>query len=329
MKKIWLFFGWMSNEHDVSLLSAKKIIHYIDTWKYTLQLIYWWTDGKFYAVDTLEEVSLLSEDKRIPVEDLKNYFEKALLMTHGKYGEDWVLQSILEVYKIPYCGCRVLSSALCMNKWLFKMFLQWHTIQQTKFMYFDGQFWNQEKLETIIDEVKTVFQLPIYIKPCNSWSSVGITRVDDFEHLSAAISTARTHDNKILIEQGLVHPQEIEVAVVGNDTITISQPWELILTKDFYDYEDKYTRNEARVILPAKLSSKQIQEIQSIASKAYTLCDCRGFARIDFFVSGWQIYLNEINTLPWFTDISMFPMLMNYSWVPFQELISQIIELWY
>jgi D-alanine-D-alanine ligase len=318
----------MSNENQVSISSAKNIIKNIDTSKYHLVLIYRHLNWSFYKINDIQEISNIKEENKI-IDDFKNYFDKALLITHGKYWEDWILQSILELEKIPYCGCRVLSSALCMDKWVFKTFLQWHNINQTKFISLDTKLLSKKELETTIENIKKDFEFPIYIKPCNSGSSVGISRISSFYEIQDAIDSASKHDSKIIIEQWLKVPQEIEVAILWNDKLIISKPWELVLSKEFYDYDDKYNLNEAKVNIPANLTDIQIQEIQDMALKVYKLCDCRGFARVDFFVYKWKIYLNEINTLPWFTDISMFPMLMNHMWISFQELISHIIELWY
>ena len=330
MKKIGLFFWGMSNEHDVSIISAKNIVKYIDQNLYTLELIYRSPQWKFYHLDTIEEVTNILEKQNISIDIFPTLFEKALLMTHGKYGEDWVLQWILESQKLPYCWCRVLSSALCMDKWIFKTFLAWAGIPQTPFISLDTQVISSQELQHIFSEAKTKFTLPIYIKPCNSWSSVGITRVDDFDLLATAIQTATKHDTKILIEQWLITPKEVEIAILGNKELVVSEPGELILQKDFYDYDDKYKNNTTIVQIPAHITQEQTKNIQEIAAQVYQLCDCRGFSRIDFFVTeDWNIYLNEINTLPWFTDISMFPMLMNYMGISFSELISRIIELGY
>lgn len=329
LTKIWLFFWWISNENEVSISSAENIIKYIDTSKYNLILVYWSLDGDFYKIENIQSILDLQENDKIRIEDFWNYFEKALLMTHWKYWEDWVLQGILESQKIPYCWSRVLSSALCMDKWLFKKFLQWQDINQTKFVSLDTKLSNTDEIYLTIETIKKTFKLPIYVKPCNSWSSIGISEVNNFDKIQEAIEIANIHDSKVIIEQWLESPQEIELAVLWNNNPLISLPGKLILAKEFYDYEDKYKLNQATVIIPAKLTKSQIQEIQSIASKVYKLCGCSGFARIDFFISDDKIYLNEINTLPWFTDISMFPMLMNHMWINFQDLISQIIELWY
>ncbi|MFZ2151135.1 MAG: D-alanine--D-alanine ligase family protein [Candidatus Absconditicoccaceae bacterium] len=328
IEKIGLFFGGMSNENQVSISSAKNIIKNIDTSKYSLVLIYRHLDGNFYKINDTQEISNVKEENKI-IDDFKNYFDKALLMTHGKYGEDGILQGILELEKIPYCGCRVLSSALCMDKGVFKTFLQGQNINQTKFISLDTKLLSKKGLETTIENIKKTFELPIYIKPCNSGSSVGITRIGSFDEIKDAIDLASKHDSKIIIEQGITNPHEIEVAVLGNDKLIVSQPGELVLAKDFYDYDDKYNLNEAKINIPANLTQEQIQKIQTLASNIYKLCDCRGFARVDFFVSQGNIYLNEINTLPGFTDISMFPMLMNHMGIGFKELISKIIELGY
>lgn len=209
LTQIWLFFGWMSNENEVSILSAENIIKYIDTSKYSLVLIYWSLDGDFYKIENIQSISDLQEKDKIRIEDFGNYFEKALLMTHGKYWEDGVLQGILESQKIPYCWCRLLASALCMDKWLFKIFLQWKNINQIQFIYLDTKLFDGEKIYETIETIKTTFTLPIYIKPCNSWSSIGITKVTNFDKIAEAIQLASTHDSKILIEQWLVSPQEI------------------------------------------------------------------------------------------------------------------------
>ncbi len=169
--------------------------------------------------------------------------------------------------------------------------------------------------------------MPVYIKPSNSGSSVGITKVADIKDLQKAIKEASRHDGKILVEQGLSGHREIEVAVLGNEDLVISEPGELGLTQDFYDYDEKYKNNRTQVTIPAKIDAKTKQEIKMLAGKAYRLCDCKGFARIDFFLKGKKVYLNEINTLPGFTDISMFPMLMKNMKISYKELINRIIGL--
>ncbi len=326
MKKIGLFFGGMSNETEVSINSAKNIAKHFDYKKYQLVLIYWDKDGTFYLV---ENINKINKKRILPIRDFKKTFDIALPITHGKYWEDWTIQSIFAMQKIKYCWCHVLSSALCMDKSLFKLFLAGYDISQTKFVDIDLQLMSNKDIEKKMKEIKKKLTLPLYIKPSNSWSSVGISKVTKYEQINKAIKDASKHDSKILIEEGLISPKEIEVAIMGNKGLTISEPGELVLVKDFYDYEDKYKNDETIVRIPAKISGTEKQKIQNLTQKVYKLCDCSGFARIDFFIANKKIYLNEINTLPGFTDISMFPMLMTHQGMSYTQLINKIISLAY
>lgn len=327
MKTIWLFFWWMSNEAEVSINSAKNIAKYFDKKKYALVLIYWDKDGSFYKVHNIADYKKFSKKNHIHPSDFSKIFDIAFPVTHGKFGEDGHLQSIFAVNRIPYCWCRVLSSALCMDKALFKLFLAWHQIPQVHFIHLDFHLMSAADIQEKITFVKTHMKLPLYIKPANSWSSVGIEKVTSYADIENAVNKAKKHDNKIVIEEWLVHPREIEVAVLWNEKLLVSDPGELLLAKDFYDYEDKYKKNEATVRIPAKLSAEEKCQILSLAKKVYHLCDCSGFARIDFFLHGKIIYVNEVNTLPGFTDISMFPMLMQHMGLSYPALINKIIAL--
>lgn len=326
MKKVGLIFGGLSNESQVSIISAKNIAKNFDYQKYKLSLVYWYKDGRAYL---LKDIDRLSQKKIIPIEKFKKLFDVILPVTHGRYGEDGYLQGLLETLKIKYCGCRVLSSALCMDKAVFKTFVAGQNILQTKFKVIDYTIQSQKEISAVVRSIKKDLKLPVYVKPANSGSSVGITKVEKWASLLSAIKFARQHDSKIIIEQGLNHPREIEVAVLGNEKLAISNPGELKLAKDFYDYDDKYKKGEARQVIPADLPANTKKEIKKLTEKIYRLCDCRGFARIDFFLHSGKIYLNEINTLPGFTDISMYPMLMRNTGLTYKQLINKIIELAY
>jgi D-alanine-D-alanine ligase len=328
MKKVALFFGGLSNEAEVSIISATRVADNFDYKKYELILIYWAKDGLFYKVKNFKN---LKNDKKnlVRVEDFKKSFDIALLMTHGRYGEDGVLQSILEVQMVKYCGCRPLASALCMDKVIFKNFLLNQKIDQTKFLSLDAKLMEKPEFLGIIEKIKKDFKLPFYVKPANSGSSVGISKVEKMINLEKAIKEALKHDQKIIVEEGLINPKELEVAVLGNSNLIVSSPGELKLVKDFYSYDDKYKAGEAKVVIPAEISKQQIETIKTIAQKVYKLCGCSGFARVDFFLHNNKIYLNEINTLPGFTDISMFPMLMASCCLSYKKLINKIIELAY
>ncbi|MEI7452315.1 MAG: D-alanine--D-alanine ligase family protein [Candidatus Falkowbacteria bacterium] len=327
MKTIGLFFGGPSNEHEVSIKSAKNIVKNFDYKKFNLVLVYWDKKGVFYLLKDINKLS--AAKKNIKLEDFKRNFDIALLMTHGKYGEDGVLQSLLESQKIKYCGCRALSSALCMDKGLFKQYLSGQGINQVKFLILDYNLETAIGIEEKINTIKVNFKFPLYIKPANSGSSVGVNKINNLSEIKSAIKDALKHDSKIIIEEGLISPKEIEVAVLGNKELNISQPGELKLAKDFYNYDDKYKLGEAKVVIPAEIPDKQKKDIFVLAEKIYKLCACSGFARIDFFVANNKVYLNEINTLPGFTDASMYPILMMNNDLSYKKLINKIIELAY
>ncbi len=326
MKRVGLIFGGISNEAEVSIMSAKNVVKNIDRKLFELILIYRDKDWFFYL---LEDIDNLDVKQKISLNDFSGVFDVALLMTHGKYGEDGVIQWMLESQNIKYCGCRVLSSALCMDKAVFRDVLSKFDIKQTKYWILDFNKNSKLEIENIKNNCLNDFNFPLYIKPANSGSSVGITKIDNARGLDIAIEDALKHDSKILIEEWVIDAKEIEVAVMGNSELTISAPWELILTKEFYDYDDKYNLGQTKVEIPANISDELSQEIRDLAGKIYKICDCQWFARIDFFVKNEEIYLNEINTLPGFTDISMFPMLMKDSGIEYSDLITRIIELGY
>ncbi|OGY40633.1 MAG: hypothetical protein A2Y82_05325 [Candidatus Buchananbacteria bacterium RBG_13_36_9] len=321
MKKIGLIFGGISNEYEVSVISAGNVIKNFDYKKYKLVLLFWAKNGNFYLVKDIVQRNAIK--KEVKIEEFKKYFDIALPMTHGKYGEDGVLQAILESQKIKYCGCKVLSSALCMDKAVFKTFLAGQKIKQVKFKIIYNKILSQGELR----KIKENFKLPIFVKPANSGSSVGITKVKDFKQLNSALRGAFKHDSKVIIEQGIEKPREIEVAILGNDKLIISEPGEVIPYNDFYDYDDKYKLNKTKLIIPAKLLQKQVNEIKAMAQKAYSLCDCRGFSRLDFLLKNDSVYLSEINTLPGFTKNSMYPLLMINKALNYKGLINKIIEL--
>jgi len=329
MKKIGLLFGGMSNEAEISVVSAKNVVENFNYKKYRLVLIYWDKNGNFYKLENINQIKNIKNSQKININDFKKYFDIALLMTHGKWGEDGCLQAILEMEKIKYCGCRVLSSAVCMDKGLFKNLIKGEKINQVKFKEINYNTLTNNEINKIIISIKKEMKLPLFIKPANSGSSVGITKVDNYNKINFAIKEALKHDGKIIIEEGLLNPREIEVAVMGNKNLNISLPGELKPAKEFYDYEDKYKLNKTEFYIPAKLKKAELDTIKNLATKAYKICNCSGFARVDFFISKGKIYLNEINTLPGFTKISMFPVLMMKQGMSYRELLNKIIELAY
>ena len=327
MKKIGLFFGGIGNEAEVSVISAQNVAANIDRKKFELVLIYWDRDGQFYQLKDFSEIK--KPKRKILEKDFAKLFDVALPMTHGKYGEDGILQGIFERHKIRYCGCRVLSSSLCMDKAVCKNFLEGHGISQVPFEVIDYAISSKQEIIAKIEMVKKKFSLPLFVKPANSGSSVGITKIDDLKDLEKAIRIARKHDNKIVIEEGVTDLREVEVGILGNTELIVSKPGELVLPKEFYDYDEKYKNNRTEIKIPASLNKKEEKQIMEMAEKIYRLCDCRGFSRLDFFVANGKVYFNEINTLPGFTQFSMYPMLMMDTKMNYSQLLTKIISLAY
>lgn len=325
-KRIGLIFGGLGNEAEVSVMSAVNVAKYIDRKLYKLVPIYWHkADGHFYLVDDVAR-PLPQASRRISLEDFPKKVDIALPMTHGRYGEDGILQAMLESISVPYCGCGVLSSAICMDKAVLKELMAGAGIRQVRHVVLDFVLGSSKDIAAAKNRARK-FRLPVFVKPSNSGSSVGITKVDSWLALDKAINAARRHDNKIVIEEGLVAPTELEIGVLGNDKLLVSRPGELRLAKEFYDYEDKYKLGEAQVVVPADIPGAKEKAARALAEKAYRLAGCRGFARVDLFLSRGLIYLNEINTLPGFTDISMYPVVMMNQGMSYQELITKIIRL--
>jgi D-alanine-D-alanine ligase len=329
MKTIALFFGGLSNEAEVSIMSAKNVAKNFDFKRYKLILIYWSKkDCRFYQIKNINQLKT-SGKNRVVVEDFSRLFDVALPMTHGRYGEDGVLQAIFEGQRVKYCGCRVLGSAVCMDKAIFKDLFSSAKINQVKYSVLDFNSASVSEIVTQKKKIQKTLKLPLYIKPANSGSSVGITKITKYSELDKALREALKHDSKIVIEEGLVNPKEIETAVLGNQKLIVSRPGELRLVKDFYNYDDKYKLGQAQAVVPAKISAAQTKKIRQLAAQVYRLANCQGFARVDFFIAKNKIYLNEINTLPGFTNISMYPMLMMDRGMSYRELLNRIIELAY
>ncbi len=305
-------------------MSARKVWAQLDRAKYEPIAMYWRRDGLFARVADSDH---LDTGRPLAIEDIAKAVDVVFPVTHGKFGEDGVLQGMLEAQKIPYCGCRVLSSAICMDKAVFKALMAGSGIPQTSYIVLDYSLHTEVEIAEAIARARRELALPWFVKPANSGSSVGVTRVQEHAGLAGAIEIAQAHDTKILIEQGVVDATEVEVAVLGNRELTISVPGQITASREFYDYEDKYVAGTSTTIIPAPLDSAVAQRVREIAEQAYRFADCRGFARVDFFVRGDEVLLSEINTLPGFTDISMYPKLMEEEGFSYSDLLSRIIEL--
>ncbi|MBI5127021.1 D-alanine--D-alanine ligase [Candidatus Roizmanbacteria bacterium] len=350
MKKInvGLIFGGRSGEHEVSLLSAKSIYEALDKNKYNVFLIgvdkqgRWLlgnpadyllnsTNPKLIALNKSASTSIVPVNKSnnseiIALESGKELgkIDVFFPIIHGTYGEDGSLQGMFEMINSAYVGAGVLGSALGMDKDVQKRLLHLAGINVAKFMVIKKNQFD----EKVISEVSKTFSFPVFVKPANMGSSVGISKAQNISELKKSVEDAFKYDTKILIEE-YIKGREIECSVMGNDKPIASVPGEVIPHHEFYSYEAKYIdENGAGLKIPADLPKIMIEEVQKTAIKVFTTLECFGFARVDFFLTPKnKVFVNEINTLPGFTKISMFPKLFNATGISYQEILDRLINL--
>ncbi len=343
--KIGVIFGGRSAEHQVSLVSAASIIQALDKKKYDVVPIGITPEGKWLS--TPDAVSLLKSGK------YQKQFEKILipdptvqgLMTrnrlsavagldvifpvlHGSFGEDGTVQGLFELANIPYVGAGVLGSSAGMDKVVTKQLCEQSGITVTPYVWFLMKEYSSSK-KKMIGLLEKKLGYPCFVKPANSGSSVGISKAHNRKELISAIELAGEYDRKVLVEQSIENAREIEVAMLGNDEPKASIPGEIISSNEFYDYDAKYVDGKSRAVIPAKFPKPVIQKIQSMAVSGFRAIDCAGMARVDFLVTkrSHKIYLNEINTIPGFTSISMYPKLWEASGISYSKLLDRLIDL--
>ena len=347
--KLCLLFGGRSAEHEISCLSALSVARAIDQEQHELipvgitrsgeWLLYDGplekiTDGTWedYARKQLAEhpdqyqVTILGTGGR----SLGELADFVLPIVHGTYCEDGKLQGLLEMAGIPYGGCGVTASATAMDKIIAKQVFECAGLPVTPYTFVLSPDLDKDP-EGTADQIEQTLDYPLYIKPANCGSSVGISKATCREELLPALRLAAEHDHRILCEKG-IRCLEIETAVLGNHDIHVSVPGEIVATEDFYDYNSKYVDDgKPKMKIPAELPEDTVRTLQDYAARAYSAIDGAGFARCDFFIDKdtGEIYLNEINTIPGFTQFSMFPLLWEASGLPYSQTIERIIELGY
>jgi D-alanine-D-alanine ligase len=249
-------------------------------------------------------------------------------LVHGTGGEDGTLQGLLELANIPYVGAGVLGSALGMDKIAQKDILRQAKFPLPKYVYFLGSEW-REYAQRVTATVERSLRYPLFVKPANTGSSVGITKAHNRKEFHAGMDLAVGYDRRVIVEQGVRNVREIECSVLGNDDPVASVPGEVVPSNEFYDYEAKYVDGKSAAIIPARLPKRIAGEIRRMAVRAFRAIDCAGMARADFFVTRKtnRIYLNELNTIPGFTAISMYPKLWEATGIPFRELLDRLISL--
>ena len=338
MKKIGIVFGGRSTEKKISVISAKTVIDNIDKKNYDVKNLFIDEDDKWYECDGIDkDYNIVNKKEIVSIVPYLKRLDSVFPVMHGKYGEDGTIQGMFEMFDIPYVSPGVLASALCMDKVYTKIILDRANIKQTKsiyikkekdnYIYVDKEF-NEEKvdLDKIVEIVSSNLKYPVYIKPSRQGSSIGINVANKEDELKIGIEDSVKYDNEILLEEG-VKAREIECAVLGNEDPIASCLGEIIPDEEFYSYDSKYKNNESKLLIPAPLSEELTNKIRTTAIKAYKALNCKGLSRVDFFVDGNNFYLNEINTIPGFTSISMYPMLFKESGIEIKELITKLIEL--
>ena len=343
--RVAVLFGGVSSEHDISLKSAVNVIENIPADKYDVvcvgitrkgRWLYYPGEVRFIATGEWERnndctSAVLSPDPihkgLITIENgvaTVRKIDVVFPVLHGRNGEDGTIQGLLELAKIPYVGCGVLASASCMDKAITHTILDYNGIRTAKWdMIFDREMNHlTEKCEKIAEKLG----FPLFVKPANSGSSIGVSRADNLEQLSEAVRLAFSHDDKVIIEE-CITGRELEVAVFGYDAPFASFVGEIASCKEFYDFDAKYVLDGSQLSIPAELPKEIHHQIRETAVKAYQAMGCKGLSRVDFFLSDkGEIILNEINTMPGFTAISMYPKLMQHLGMTPSYLMDKLIE---
>ena len=343
--RVGVIFGGRSGEHEVSLASAASVIRALDPEKYEAGPIGITKDGRWLvgtgAQKMLPEVLKSGERVSLPPDPTAAALvpltpsaghpavsvDVMFPVMHGTFGEDGTVQGLLELAGLPYVGAGVLASAVGMDKDVQKRLFAEAGLPIVPFLAVRRSEWERDRA-AVIKAVKKKFKFPVFVKPATLGSSVGMTRVKSAHQLGAAIDTAAEFGLKILVEKA-VNAREIEVSVLGNDDVRASIPGEILPHREFYDYAAKYLEQGTRLLIPAPLTKKQVATFQDYAVRAFKAIDGTGMARCDFFLEKktGKIYINELNTIPGFTSISMYPKMWEASGLPYTKLIDRLIEL--
>jgi D-alanine-D-alanine ligase len=350
-RTVALIFGGKSTEHEISVISARAVAAQIDRERFSLRPVYIGHDGRWYggtpaeaALDldmsallrrgtvesarrSLREITGRAAGDRFDFSGFRETTDVAFIALHGSYGEDGTIQGFLDTLGIPYTGCGVTASALAMDKALTKLCAASAGLAVADYLVVSSADFLSDP-QKAVSSVCERFAFPVFVKPACLGSSVGIAKVHHVGELLQALEDACRQDKKVLVETA-VTGREIEVAVLGNDSPVASLPGEIIPGNEFYDYEDKYITSAARLCIPADLSPRDQETVMSSAIVAFRALGCRGMSRIDFFLENGtgRVILNEINTIPGFTDISMYPRLMAASGIGFVELVEKLLAL--
>jgi D-alanine-D-alanine ligase len=345
--KLAILFGGRSGEHEVSLMSARSVLSVLDKDKYEVTQVGITHDGRWFTganalealekgkTDGLEQV-ILSPDpserglyvlrglEYVKLTDIDVFFP----VMHGTYSEDGTLQGLLEMADVAYVGAGVAGSSVGMDKGIFKDVMVANNIPVVDTLIVLRREIEQD-MDSIIRRAEEMSSYPFFTKPANLGSSVGVTKCNNRSDLQEGLFEAAAYDRRVLIQRGIKNAREIEVSVLGNDDPQASVPGEVEPSREFYSYESKYVDGTSGLLIPAPLPTETAELIRQIAVRAYKAIDCAGMARVDFLLEGDTntIYLNEVNTIPGFTKISMYPKLWEATDLPYAKLVDRLIEL--
>ncbi|WP_299027488.1 D-alanine--D-alanine ligase family protein [uncultured Thermanaerothrix sp.] len=350
-KRVGVIFGGRSGEHEVSLRSARSVLQALDPQKYDVIQIGITLEGEWvtgenvlealerHQTEHLKRACLLPEPghPHLYVREiqgdhiaLKPYTDLDVVfpVLHGTFGEDGTLQGLLELAGVAYVGAGVTASALGMDKALFKQIMQAHHLPVVEYLVFTRAEIENDRTH-VIEAAEALAPYPLFTKPVNLGSSVGITKCHNRAELVEGLEEAARYDRRILIERGIDRAREIEVSVLGNEQPIASVPGEVVPDEEFYSYASKYLNSGTQLLIPAPLPETLSQEVRRLAVAAYRAVDCAGMARVDFLLDPQtqRVYISEINTLPGFTEISMYPKLWEASGLPYSQLLDRLITL--
>ncbi len=351
--QVALIFGGRSVEHEVSLNSAIGIINHLDKKKFNCIPVKISKQGTWLLFDNTENLQSIDDVKKNPETQvvaadtgspgliLLNSGKKepsdisptvvpvdvVFPILHGSFGEDGTLQGLLKMANLPFVGCDVLASAVAMDKVIAKQLFFQNNIPSADFIYFLGSAWKKSS-DTITEGVKKEIGFPCFIKPANSGSSVGVCKAHNEDDFPSLVDQACTYDRKILVEK-YIPARELECSVLGNDNPQASSVGEILPVREFYDYKAKYEDESTKLFIPADIPEKTAAAVKTLAVNTFAALDCSGMARVDFLLkkNTGHLYVNEVNTIPGFTTISMYPKLWEESGISYTELITRLIEL--
>jgi D-alanine-D-alanine ligase len=325
--RVGVLFGGRSAEHEVSVISARSMLAAIDHDKYELVSRIESAGLEPVALDYLGGRELVAHGTSVQAFAPRK-LDVIFPLLHGPYGEDGTVQGLMELADVAYVGAGVLGSAVGMDKEMMRRAFRAEGLPQLDYLVVRRSRWECAE-EAVLDEVQARFELPVFVKPVNLGSSIGVSKARDRAALRQAINTAAEYDYKVMIEEEARDCREVEVAILGNEEPRASTVGEIEPGSEFYDYGAKYVDDSSELYIPARLSAETLEKVRQLGVRAFQAVEAWGLSRVDFFVGkeDEQIYLNEINTMPGFTPISMYPKLWQASGLAYGQLIDRLIEL--